>query len=86
MAAAERLHRRHQPVEVGEARDDGAQHRHQLLLLLGEIGGEHRAQRRRDLEQAIVEEVGGGGGDRGHLGEARLHELDLGRVHGDLAD
>ena len=36
----------------------------------------------RDLEQAIVEQVGGDAGNRRNLGEARLNERDLVGCHG----
>src|SRR5215475_3510413 len=67
---------------MAETCDDGAEHRHQLLLLLGEVLRERRAHLRRDLEQASVKQVGGRGGDWNDLGKARLHELDLVGRHG----
>src|SRR4051794_11929648 len=54
----------------------------QLLLLRRKIGRKHRAQVRRELEQALVEQFGGRRRNGCDVGEARLHECNLLRGHG----
>ena len=61
--------------------DGGAQHRHQFDLLVLEIGRKQRPCLGRDLEQPVVEEIGGRAGDRHHFLEARLDQVDLPPCH-----
>ena len=77
MAGAQRLDVRHQRIEIVQAADRRGDHRHQLGLLVLQILGKHRTQLRRDLEQAVVEQVGGGVLDRQNLREARAHQGNI---------
>jgi hypothetical protein len=68
-------------VQVGDRRGE---HGHQLLFLLAQVVGEQRPNFGRDLEQAIVEEIGCRARDRHDFLKARLNQLDLLRRHGTL--
>src|SRR5262245_18235807 len=51
---AKRLHRRHDRLELVEARGGDADHLHELLSLRAHVGLEERAERRVEGEQAVV--------------------------------
>ena len=73
MAAAETFDRGDDLVDLVQIADRRGQHGDQLHLLLPEIVGKHPPHIGGDLEQAVVEQIGGDAGYRHDLLEALLH-------------
>ena len=63
MPAAEIANRRQDGIQLVETADGRRQHTNQLDLLSEKVGREQRSDFRRDLEESIVEEIGGFGCD-----------------------
>ena len=82
MPAAEIANGRQDGIQLVETADGRRQHTNQLDLLSGKVGREQRSDFRRDLEEPIVEEIGGFGCDGGNRFEAGLHKCDLFGRHG----
>src|SRR5947209_6452795 len=81
MTVWQRAGGRKKGLESAQPVDDDGQGPRQLLALLGHVVGKHRAQRRRDLEQAIVENHRSGFRNRRNLGKTVLNQFDLYRIH-----
>ncbi len=77
----ERTRGRQHRLEIAQAVHDESERRHQFLALLGHVVGKHRPHRRRDLEQAAVEQYRGLLRDRRDFGKAVLNQFDLRRIH-----
>jgi hypothetical protein len=76
---------RHQRLGALQQADGRADHRHQALALHGHVAAEHPAQRGIALEQVVVEQRSGLGGDGLHEREAFADESELGGIHGGLS-
>ena len=85
MAAAERLHRRHDRFQARERAYGDADHRHHLAPLLFHLAFEKALERGLELEEPRVEHRGGGLGERLNLPPARLYQRYLARRHSDTA-
>jgi adenine deaminase len=82
VARAQVLEDRQQRRRIRQAAHGAADHRHQHAALLLHVALEQAPQRWIHFEQPPVEHVCGGRGDRQHVHEAFLHQLDLAGGHG----
>jgi hypothetical protein len=72
----------HELTEPVEAPHDRADHHHQLPALRGHVSPEHGPETGVELEQTLVEELGGAIADGAHRLPGVAHEGDLSRSHG----